>query len=340
MTSIKCESCGGNNIFDPSTGRLICERCGRKYVIQGNVDSSVQLVRNYTNSYIPQIKEAGSNQYLCSTCGATVTFEDDEERRRCPSCGDLGLVKESKAIYVPDGIIPFEVSKDKAIEVFRQWINSRKFTPRDLKEMAKLGKVSGIYVPAFNFNFQINSTYNANVTKTEKHGENYVARHIYLDSGLERSYKNILLSGNTRINNSTLDHLEPYDTMTIRPYSNEFVYGFSGLDTNIDVHSSYDSMIRTKYHEIESRLRTELHKKYDSIEYLNMEYSCHGSTFNYVYVPIWANHYNYHGKEYHCYINGQTGKATGKSPKSFWKILGLVGGIVAAVGVVVLALVL
>ena len=43
----------------------------------------------------------------------------------------------------------------------------------------------------------------------------------------------------------------------------------------------------------------------------------------------------YNGKQYHCYINGQTGKATGKSPKSFWKIFSLIDGIAGSVALVV-----
>ena len=33
-----------------------------------------------------------------------------------------------------------------------------------------------------------------------------------------------------------------------------------------------------------------------------------------ILLSIWMiNHYKYKNKDYHCYINGQTGKATGKS---------------------------
>ena len=51
---------------------------------------------------------------------------------------------------------------------------------------------------------------------------------------------------------------------------------------------------------------------------------------------MWANHYSYKGREYHCYINGQTGEATGKAPKSFGKIAGTVLGILGGIGLAVL----
>ena len=54
--------------------------------------------------------------------------------------------------------------------------------------------------------------------------------------------------------------------------------------------------------------------------------------YNYLYVPVWINNYKYKDKTYNCYINGITGKVSGNSPKSFWKILFTVLGICALVG--------
>ena len=49
---------------------------------------------------------------------------------------------------------------------------------------------------------------------------------------------------------------------------------------------------------------------------------------------MWVNAYMYKDKSYVCYINGQTGKASGTAPKSFWKIFFTVLGVIAAVGAI------
>ena len=45
-------------------------------------------------------------------------------------------------------------------------------------------------------------------------------------------------------------------------------------------------------------------------------------------LPMWISNYEYKGKVYEYLINGENGKIYGEYPKSFWKILFLVVGIV------------
>ena len=335
MAVYKCENCGGNFSFNPNSGLMECEHCGSIKQIKNHEKlASKRLVQRYSESYMLTPTQSENQTYLCSTCGATVTFEEGDIKKRCPSCGDLSLSMQQRQVFVPDAIVPFSVSRDKAINIFRQWISTRKFAPSDLKQMAKLGKISGLYVPTWNFNFRLLMEYNADCTRTEEHGEHFHTRHFYASNTEDKSYTNVLLSGNTRLSNETLDELEPFDVSRMRPYTSEYIMGFSGLDTDMDIHKSFDDVVYEKKTKVESKIRADLKHKYETIEKLDTFAEVKNPTFAYTYVPIWANHYTYNGKQYHCYINGQTGKATGKAPKSFWKVFSLVAGIVAAVALV------
>ena len=335
---LRCDSCGGNRIFDPSNGVLLCEHCGKtQRIYNSNTNENTNLTRKYTLSYTLEPRNNDNYQYLCSSCGTTVSFEEEEDKKRCPSCGATTLNRQNRAVYVPDGILPFAISRDQAADIFRKWIASRKFAPNDLKQMAKLGKISGIYLPTWNFSFRLVGSYNAAVTKVIELGnERFYSRHLTVSNKIEKAYTNVLISGNSRITDETLDEIEPFEAVKIKPYSSEYIYGFSGIDTNMDIHKQYEDMIYEKKQSIISRIRIDLKSRYDTIERLDTNIVPKGACFNYLYVPIWANHYTYNGKEYHCYINGQTGKATGKSPKSFWKIFSLIAGIVAGVGLFVM----
>ena len=335
--SIRCEYCGGNQIFNPKTSCIECEHCGKSSPCDLKLDAS-NLTRKYDISYIPAINTNIDNQYLCSSCGAAVRFEENEEKKRCPSCGDTALTRKQVPMYVPDGIIPFSIDRNKAVEIFKAWINSRKFAPRDIKEMAKLGKVSGLYVPAWNINIKIGGSYFANVTKLEDMGnDEMVTWHYPIRSNFDKTFVNILSSANQRIPDDVLEGLSPFDSQKLVPFSNEYLFGYSGLNTDENIHEKYEEIIQERKDRITHRCRSDLKAKFDTIESFNIAFTKTSSTFNYAYLPVWANHYTYRGKLYHCYINGQTGQATGKSPKSFWKILSLVLGI--AVGVGALALV-
>ena len=334
--SIKCEYCGGNQIFNPKVMCIECEHCGKSSPCDLKFDTT-NLTRKYDISYVPAININIDNQYLCSSCGTTVRFEEYEDKKRCPSCGDTSLSRRHSSMYVPDGIIPFSIDRKKAVEIFRSWINTRKFAPKDIKEMAKLGKVSGFYVPAWNMNLNLGGTYFANVTKLENMGnDEMITWHYPVKSSFDKTFVNVLISANMRVSDNILDELSPYDTQKLVPFSNEYLFGYSGLDSDENIHAKYDDLLYEKKDKITQRCRKDLKDKFDTIESFNIAFTKNNTTFNYLYLPVWANHYTYRGKLYHCYINGQTGQATGKSPKSFWKVLSLILGITVGIGVVVL----
>jgi hypothetical protein len=58
--------------------------------------------------------------------------------------------------------------------------------------------------------------------------------------------------------------------------------------------------------------------------------------FRQLLLPVWVGSYKYKNKNYHVYINGQTGVMFGESPKSVLKI----GMIALAASAVIAALIL
>ena len=59
-------------------------------------------------------------------------------------------------------------------------------------------------------------------------------------------------------------------------------------------------------------------------------------TFKHILVPLWLLTYTYGAKIFHVLVNGSTGRMAGEYPKSFWKVLLLVAGIIILVAIVLL----
>ena len=57
-------------------------------------------------------------------------------------------------------------------------------------------------------------------------------------------------------------------------------------------------------------------------------------TFKHILLPVYISSYRFNGKEYHFYINGQTGTLSGARPYSFWKIFFLVLFIIVIIAVI------
>jgi len=57
-------------------------------------------------------------------------------------------------------------------------------------------------------------------------------------------------------------------------------------------------------------------------------------TFKHILLPVYISSYRYNAKDYHFYINGQTGTISGTHPYSFWKIFFLILFIILIIAVI------
>ena len=55
-------------------------------------------------------------------------------------------------------------------------------------------------------------------------------------------------------------------------------------------------------------------------ENLQIEFGVTNVGYKYVLLPVYVGHTEYKGERYQLFVNGQTGKVYGKTPKSKWKI--------------------
>ena len=331
----KCKNCTGELKYDAESQMLKCLWCGSKFPVQEK--RNFELRRKYDSSYSPNENSDSEIGYKCSTCGTKLMAGTDSEIYRCSSCGNSTLVKEKSVLNVPDGILPFEISRDKAARIFREWVGQRKFAPSDLKQMAKLEKISGIYTPIWNFSYSSAYRYSlVGIKKTLDSYYNEVRNEYYIQKVIEDKCENRIYSANLRMEKEMDYQFEDYDFQKIKTFSTDYILGFTAFDTDIDIHKIYNSIEKEVKKENDEKILIKLEEEYDYIEDFSSVVKLKNVNFNYLYVPVWANHYTYKGKQYHCYINGQTGKAMGGSPKSVGKIAGTVLGILGGIGAILL----
>ncbi len=324
MKDNKCPSCGGRLQYNPNTLSLSCEYCGGTY----KIDEMPTL--NLKKDYTPNVtfREVNKSQYLCESCGSHINFDGTQDIKRCPNCGSISLQKTSFVSYEPDGIVPFSIGKDKAKTLFYEWIKKRKFAPRDLKKMAKMGKLTGFYTPVWNFDGNTITSYSGYGVDVHRDREGHSHTSRTPISGEQRTdYQNILFSANTNVDMKTIQKLGDWGLLALKVYSLDYLCGFIGTDVNIDIHNSYQSFTGFVKSGDEYRIRRR-YMRYDRLEGLKCHTTIYNPKFNYIYLPLWVNYYTYKDKKYSCYINGYSGAVTGSAPKSFWKIFLLVSGIV------------
>ncbi len=323
----KCINCGGGLVYNPTKNALICSHCDSIFALP--VKKKEKLLRKYTIDFMPDSDDSLQNVYQCHTCGSTYVVSLDKVSTRCPSCGATTVSQATAKTTFPDGIVPFKLNKEEAINIFQKWIKKRKFAPNDLISMAKNGKMSKVYVPVFNINATSICAYSATVKKVHTDSDTgtiFSTVHTIQDA-LTGEIDNKPLCANSVVNSEFINKITNIKQEQIVPFSSEYLLGYYGTETNLDIHSLLENLKNDVKNKQEHEIRSKLNNKYDEIVHLSCNTQIRNITFNYTYVPVFMNHYTYDNKKYHCYISGVDGKCAGSAPKSFGKILALVCGV-------------
>ena len=151
----KCPSCGGTMIFQPGTDSLLCQSCGRKEVIPELVSKIPVNEMDFLSAQNTASHDWGMETKLvtCKQCGAETIQNKLQLSGMCPFCGSTTVEAADPAqdIMAPNGVIPFKISENRALYIFKDWIKDRFLAPELLARDAQLNKFYGIYVPLFTF---------------------------------------------------------------------------------------------------------------------------------------------------------------------------------------------
>ena len=187
-----CKQCGARLDFDPSERALKCPYCGHVEEIAPTKSGVVEHDYAAALDKIPadQGTIAGrSSEVRCPGCGAMVLIEDNVETLSCPFCATHleNVPRHRCGRHDSAGVACWQlgVTQRQAIEAFNAWIKSRWFAPNNLKEMANLGQLSGVYIPFWTYDSMTYTHY------TGQRGDDYWETESYTDSEGKRQTRQV-----------------------------------------------------------------------------------------------------------------------------------------------------
>lgn len=139
MQAYKCPQCGGDLAYDPKTGLLSCAFCGTK------------LTRAEYRKKYGAHRYYQTTELVCPQCGAAMLSYDDTIASFCSYCGSsVSFTKRIVEDVKPDGVMPFTLSREEALERFRSTVRQARFAPDWLREESE-NKLVGIYMPYYSY---------------------------------------------------------------------------------------------------------------------------------------------------------------------------------------------
>lgn len=352
VITYKCPNCDSGLVFDPESSTYACEYCFSKFTQEDLVAESqdAKTVQQeepiHKDSSMKNSTESVDSQksavvYHCPSCGAEIITDETTAATFCFYCHNpIVLAGKLEGEYLPDGIIPFKITKDEATEKFMEWIQKKKFVPTGFYSKRNVEKLSGVYFPYWLYSCETDSYMNGTakdirvwcIGNTE-----YKETKIF---AIQRSgtlfFNHLPKTALQKAQNNMLKGIFPYNFSSLEKFHMGFLSGFHAEKRDIDKEKIVEDIRKDVWKYAERRMQDTI-KGHDSFSIGNQNHTITHEEFEYVMLPVWVLTYRQKNQIYYYAMNGQTGEVVGKLPIDNKKLFGL-GGIIFAVVFIILML--
>jgi hypothetical protein len=282
--------------------------------------------------------------FHCDNCGSERILPEDQVGLTCPFCASES-VNESATdtrFIQPDGLIPFSVSKEQAYTQFRSWLGRGWFVPNNLRKLASMEKIEGVYLPFWTFDAETSSDWSADI------GTYYYVTEYYRDANGNRVarqvqkvrwqserghfdwfFDDVLVIASKGVRLHMAQKIEPFKLDEVEAFNKHFLLGWETELYHLDLKDSYALGNQIMDDRIKQMIIQRLPG--DTYRFLKIRTRKDRKSYKHLLLPCWVSAYRYKEKTYQFLINGQTGKVGGEKPLSPTKIaLAVIGGLLLA----------
>lgn len=330
-----CSGCGANMLFDPESQSLTCSYCSSKIDIEGGCGEIKEYDFNSAEESMSHDWGNETRVIHCESCGAETVLDLNSTAQFCAFCGSSHIVRnEGAAHIVPESLVPFKITQQKAVKQFGEWIRKKLFAPNSLKNSYQSERIKGVYIPCWTYDSETYSTYTGEggtyyyetVTEWVQENGKRVMRtrqvrkiRWWPTSGTySEFFDDVLVNASKQIDGRMMDKLEPFNLNELVQYKPEFLSGFLAERYSIGFKDGWE----TAKVSIDNDIRSGVIRKINADEVRNLRINTFYDKvkFKHILLPVWISAYKYKNKLYRYMVNGQTGEVQGQAPVSFWKV--------------------
>lgn len=347
IVNYKCPNCDAPLTFNPDKQLFTCDYCCSEFPeqqiqqIYAEREAKVSEEEEREKAKEKDTKQADKADsdeqpiddavvFTCPSCGAEVVTTDTTSATTCFYCQNpVVLGGRLSGEFKPDRIIPFTLSKEKAVEQFMAMCRKKWFLPKDFAGKKQFEKFTGVYFPYWYVDQQkqANMVAKGNKVRTWRSGnKQYTETSVYqLDRSGDVIINNVFERALKSQDREMLNGVHPFDLSKSKAFSMSFLSGFQAEKRDIE-RLDINETVQAKIHEYSKQILKDTMKGYTGITVQHYDDLTELESWNYTLLPVWITTYKYKGQIYPFAINGQTGKTYGTLPTSKGRlaILGII----------------
>lgn len=345
----KCPCCGGYLEFDAALQKFKCLYCSQIFTQQeleeqseAQADAAAEAEETAQQEAAAEPEKAAQEPehaamkgYHCRMCGAEIVTEATTAATRCYYChSPIVLQDRLDEAFRPDGVVPFQMDRNTAMQRFREYIGRKKFVDKRFFDDAQLEMFTGVYYPFWYFDVEGEASFEGQGTRRSvTTTPSYIittTRFFNVRRRAVMSFRDMARKALGKLDIQLSDGLHPYDSAGVKPYSAGFLSGFLAEKRDLEA----DVMQTTVMQEVQGYADSMIRRghTYNSLTGTS-SFRAGSIKKRYLLLPVWVLTWK-GGKEglpYYYLMNGQTGKVCGKLPIDWGKLAGLAVGVGAAV---------
>ena len=322
-----CPNCGGVVTFQVEQQRLVCDHCGHVFAPGEHeqeipLDGSVKVVkRKHVESAedflqrapwkSSQEGEVGIVLYACPTCAARILADQAIATATCPYCGNnLLLSGIAQPETIPQRMLPFKVTRERALELLSRHCTGKLYLPRDFD--LNVEHVQGVYVPYYLYDVHVQGAvgYIGYMRKA------LLPHRPALVVG-EGYFQRIPVDSSSRMPDAHMDAIAPYSFDRLEPFSVQDVAGYL-----MEVPDETPARSEARAHRLAKgsfektvtspERRTVMATSVESVPLRDLEADTMRASL--CALPVWLLHGTWKGRDYLFAVNGETGSCVGDLP--------------------------
>lgn len=340
----RCEKCGASEVtYSASTALFTCSFCRHQWAALA-LDAAMKLSEGIhelkgtvRSTAAADIADTGALVTLaCTGCGAEVVIDTDHNlRARCHWCKhELSLNNTVPNGAVPDGILPFTVTKEQAMSYISGFVQQRKaFALPAFSESFKPENVMGVYLPYMTVDGNISARLDGVGEVLEARvtvGDNKTAYRVQkfnvtrsfdvtVDDVVVETASSKADIHSTVSTNNIINSVLPFDVKNIVRFTSNFLgenFTSERRDMDIDHAEEYATQ---HFMTIARGSASRTIPAYDrGVRWDSEQLKIKGSRWTSVLLPVWLYGFveNKNGKAVTHYmaVNGRTGATMGSVP--------------------------
>ena len=354
VTNYQCPNCLAGLRFDGASGKLVCDSCDNTFdvhVVEQLFDDKNQMATSagiepqwdiaMTNNFSEE-EAASLRGYLCPSCAAEIICDHTTAATSCPYCDNPTIVPgQFDAQLKPDYVVPFRLDKNAAVDALQKYYKDKRFLPDNFSKANHIEDIKGVYVPFWLFDGETDAymRFRATKTRTYTQGDYRVTEteHYRVTREGTVAFRKIPADGSTKMPDTHMDSIEPFDYSEIKDFSMAYLPGFLADKYDLDAESCSSRVNERILNSTESTMRGTI-TGYNTVEREYSRINLNKGEVKYALMPVWLLSTRWNNQSFLFAMNGQTGKLIGDLPIDkgkywgwFFKISLPIAAIVAAI---------